>query len=127
MRMARRVSSNSAMRASRSVTCEERAACFFRLGTSLLLIGLDIQAENYAILIGKIADQAAQWQRHGLDQGRRGDDLARRSHGRLLIDIHDFKVKLVGKVFVAQGAKIFNGLQRAGSLPSDVQTQSVAG
>src|ERR1700730_1899361 len=101
MRMARSVSSSSAMRACRSDTCAERTGCFFCLRTSLLLIHLDIQAKNYAILIGKIADQPAQWQRHGLDESWRGDDLACRSHGRLLVDIHDFEIKLVGNVFVA--------------------------
>src|SRR3984893_13181903 len=98
MRMARSVSSSSAMRARRSVTCADRTGCFFRLATPRLLIQLDIELKNYAILIGKIADQPAQWQGHGLDQGGRGDDLACRSHGRLLIDIDDFKIKLVGNV-----------------------------
>src|ERR1700692_2420376 len=127
MRMARRVSSSSATRACRSVTSrEDWPGCFFRLGTSLLLIQLDIQSKNYAILVGKIANQPAQRQWHGLNQGRRGNDLTCRGHCWLLIDVDNFKVKLTGNIFVAQRAKIFDRLARARSLSGDIQPESVA-
>src|ERR1700688_1529669 len=127
MRMARSVSSSSATRACRPLTSFEAwPACLFLLGTYLLLIRLDIQPEYYAILIGKIADQPPQRQWHGLNQGRRGNDLARRSHCWLLIDVDNFQVKLTGNIFVAQRAKIFDRLARARSLSGDIQPESVA-
>ena len=48
--------------------------------------------------------------------------LSRGGHGGLLIDVDDFQVKIVREVFVADGSKIFDGVQRPRGLPGDVET-----
>src|ERR1044071_3149528 len=106
---------------SRSCSVSVRSLALFML---ILRSYREIHADENALGIGKIADEAAQRQRQLLDESRRGKNLLASRKRRVLIDVNDFQVVAAIEVTLADLADIGHGAGRRRRRAGDVKTQN---
>src|SRR6187551_838414 len=124
--MADSVDSASSSRANSAATSTSDSAVSGGDACLAMFLRLQIEAQEYPVFVGKIANDAAQRRGQLLDQGGDGDDLFVFGEHGLLKDVDHQQFVAALEVLFADRAQIFHGLTRRWSGAGDVQAQLVA-
>ena len=88
---------------------------------------MDLQSEQHLVLVGEVADHAAQRRRKLFDERRRCEDAIRFRNVGLLQHVDDLERVLALEILLANASEIRDGQLGSRARARDVQFQQVFG